>query len=383
MSILHYRDLRHYGGLEGLHGRQAPYLWIISMKLLKNWWRAGPTKTIKERRDPSLRDEHPSPLVRRVVELFTQHGLDRIEGVRDELLKWLNGEMYRPGLERQPRPPDTVQSWSRAELALVKLYLESLPRDQFTLDDWMLVCDYLSHRYLDPSDLRTEAEWLASRAVVMGKIKESLEHPEEVAERREIDSIKNEERVRRHKEREGLLKNSYNMSYNDFKSVIIPLLISMRVIEHNCDNASLFHRTGDVKLDSFDRWMADVNIGTMLRRNYELLVRARNANHKLAKFIVRRDCNCLKSLDEKTVDIDGLIKAFEGRDNTLPTIPPIETPCIKRGCESACNISISIIHNSESCVSDEFKKKIDMILGQSNNHLPIDWREIIINNGST
>jgi hypothetical protein len=124
---------------------------------------------------------HPSPLLRRLVELFTQRGLMRIKGFIDELQAWQDGERHRAG-NRPARPDGAMERWTPGELKLVKLYLETLPPDEFTLDDHMMVVDYLSQRYLSPSDLRTEAEWLAVRSSLMGRVQANMERAATLAE---------------------------------------------------------------------------------------------------------------------------------------------------------------------------------------------------------
>jgi hypothetical protein len=116
---------------------------------------------------------HPSPLLRRLVELFTQRGLMRIEGFINELKAWQEGERHRAG-NRPARPDGAMERWTPGELKLVKLYLETLPPDEFTLDDHMMVVDYLAQRYLSPEDLRTEAEWLAVRSSLMGRVQANM-----------------------------------------------------------------------------------------------------------------------------------------------------------------------------------------------------------------
>lgn len=125
--------------------------------------------------DDAIWAEMESPFLRRLVELFTMRGLMRLDSFRKELLAWISGERHRTG-DRLPRPDNAMQRWSDGELSLVKLYLEALPPSQFMLDDWMMVCDYLVQRYLPATDLRTEAEWLAVRATLMGRVQANMEN---------------------------------------------------------------------------------------------------------------------------------------------------------------------------------------------------------------
>lgn len=115
-------------------------------------------------------DEHPSPYVRRIVELFTERGLTRIAGLQDELNSWLAGEEFRDGLERPARPAGMMQRWSRAELGTVRLYLSRLPQSLWLLEDWLLLVDYLVQRYLPAEDLRSEADWLSGRSALAGRV---------------------------------------------------------------------------------------------------------------------------------------------------------------------------------------------------------------------
>lgn len=115
-----------------------------------------------------------SPLISRLVELFTRRGLDRLDAFRTELLAWSAGARHTPG-ERIPRPAGAMERWTQPEVALVKIYLEHLPPAEWTLDDHMMAVDFLAQRYLSPDDMRTEAEWLATRASLMGRVQANME----------------------------------------------------------------------------------------------------------------------------------------------------------------------------------------------------------------
>ena len=136
----------------------------------------GLHKAISDPPDDGVWESHPSALLRRVVDLFTQRGLSRTAGLQSELEEWVRGGKYRaqPGA-LSVRPAEGMAPWSEAELAVTKLYLENLAPAEFMIDDWMLVVDYLVHRYLSPNETRTEAEWLVSRSAIMGRVQASME----------------------------------------------------------------------------------------------------------------------------------------------------------------------------------------------------------------
>ena len=131
-------------------------------------------KAIHNHDDDSIWRQHESVFIRRLVELFTQRGLMRLEGFRKELEQWLDGARHIGGT-RIERPAGYMQRWTPMELSFVRTYLEALPRDAFTLDDWMMVIDYLAQRYLPAEDLRKESDWLAIRSTMMGAVQANIE----------------------------------------------------------------------------------------------------------------------------------------------------------------------------------------------------------------
>lgn len=117
---------------------------------------------------------HESPLIRRLVELFTQRGLDRLEAVKKAVLDWQSGANHKPGDAPIHAPNGMVQRWGPDELALARAYLEALPPAQWTLDDHMLAIDLVVQTYLPADQLVKEAEWLAVRAGMMGKVQAAM-----------------------------------------------------------------------------------------------------------------------------------------------------------------------------------------------------------------
>lgn len=118
--------------------------------------------------------EHPSPLIRRLVELFTQRGLARLDAVREGILRWQSGANFKAGLV-PPTQPNGIFRWSPDERSLVRLYLESLPPAQWTLDDHMMSIDLVVQSNLPADAITTEAEWLAVRSGMMGKVQANMD----------------------------------------------------------------------------------------------------------------------------------------------------------------------------------------------------------------
>ena len=116
---------------------------------------------------------HESPFIRGLVESWTSHGMEKFGGMHAELLKWIAGVFYHTG----PAPiaqPGMLARWTAGDLAAAKFYLETLDPVAYTLDDWMMVVDYLVQKYLPHDVMMNEAKWQAARASMMGRVEASM-----------------------------------------------------------------------------------------------------------------------------------------------------------------------------------------------------------------
>ncbi|EAB4417306.1 hypothetical protein D7B12_17910 [Salmonella enterica] len=142
------------------------------------WFRPAPTnqalellfKARQEGDDDFIWSLHDSPLIQTMIELFTKRGLMRLESVKKALLRWqAHGEAS--GVLPAPKPiMGLMTRWSADEKALVQIYLESLPKSQWQLSDHMLSVELVVQTYLPEQELISEAQWLATKATLMGKV---------------------------------------------------------------------------------------------------------------------------------------------------------------------------------------------------------------------
>lgn len=126
--------------------------------------------------DPDGRDPwepHYSPFIRALIERFTEQGLDLIAEAQAELLAWVEGRRREIG-ERIDLP--RMDSWrlTEQEMALARIYMAHLPMDQWSLNDYSLLVDYLMQRYLPAGVLRTKAEALVVQSNLMGRVQAQL-----------------------------------------------------------------------------------------------------------------------------------------------------------------------------------------------------------------
>ncbi|EGC0267587.1 hypothetical protein H8U31_001338 [Salmonella enterica] len=152
----------------------------MDKKMLLNpaYFRPAPAEVVQEnlfKSRPEGGEEfiwtpHESSLIRKMIELFTQRGLMRLESVRKALMSWQNFTPS-PFVLPSPKPAIAMMArWTPEERSLVQIYLESLPPAAWTLDDHMLSVELVVQNFLPKDELVTEATWLATKATMMGKV---------------------------------------------------------------------------------------------------------------------------------------------------------------------------------------------------------------------
>jgi hypothetical protein len=124
---------------------------------------------------------HESILIRRLIELFSKRGLDRLASVQEDIAAWTLGHKHKPSASPVTHP-GMMTRWSGDELELVRIYLEALPPAQWTLDDYMMSVDMVVQRYLPEHELVAEAQWLSTRAGLMGKVQANMAKMASVAQ---------------------------------------------------------------------------------------------------------------------------------------------------------------------------------------------------------
>lgn len=117
---------------------------------------------------------HENPFIRDLIEKWTSHGLENLGDIHVELFKWIGAVYHKPSVEPLPPKPGAFLRWTDGELEAVKYYLAAVPPDQFTVDDWMLVIDYLIQKYLPHDIMMDDAKWQAARASMIGRVEASL-----------------------------------------------------------------------------------------------------------------------------------------------------------------------------------------------------------------
>lgn len=131
-------------------------------------------KALGDPPDDSIWAPHHDPYLRAHVEAVTRRGQAILLGLQNALFAWL-GIGPAEELRKAKAPTKLWRRLTGDELTTALRDLEAKPRAEYTLDDWMRVIDWILQRYLPARVIRTEAEYLAVRAVFAGRIKAALD----------------------------------------------------------------------------------------------------------------------------------------------------------------------------------------------------------------
>ena len=128
---------------------------------------------------------HENPVLTAQVEAVTLRFQAILQRLQDAFARFLTGEPIGQ-LQKADVP---WLRWDEAEFARVRERLESKASASFTLDDWLLLVDYLIQRYLPDNVIQSEADYLTVRAALLGKIQANMEASGRKPNRVEADAV--------------------------------------------------------------------------------------------------------------------------------------------------------------------------------------------------
>lgn len=130
--------------------------------------------------DPAMADRvwnrHENPWIADHVEEVTSRGIEILDKIRGALLDRLVDPRTKEQGKRQGL--FKAMGWTRftqEEFEAIARHLDSKPQSEYTLEDWMMVVDLIIHQYLPADVIRTEAEYLAVRASIAGKVQAQMQ----------------------------------------------------------------------------------------------------------------------------------------------------------------------------------------------------------------
>jgi len=120
---------------------------------------------------------HHDPYVRDHVEAVTARGQSILVNILNDVLGRLGGEPVADLRKSLLAKAQEWLRWDAAELRRVKARLERRKPADYTLDDWLLLVDWIVQKHLPADVIRTEAEYLAVRAAMAGKLQAAMNEP--------------------------------------------------------------------------------------------------------------------------------------------------------------------------------------------------------------
>lgn len=118
--------------------------------------------------DTSLWEPHHDPWMRNHIETVTRRGQTLLETAQNALFSPLDAAY--PLRKAVP-----WERWDAPEFERVRALLEAIPPAQRTLEDWMLAADWIMQKYLGEHTISTEAEYIAVRSHLIGKIQAGMD----------------------------------------------------------------------------------------------------------------------------------------------------------------------------------------------------------------
>lgn len=259
--------------------------------------------------------------------------------------------------DNTPKSGDVpMRRWSSEELATVKARLEALPPQSWTKEDNYLALDFVVQRYLPANEVRTEADWQATRARLQTKVDANInrkETPEEVL-RRTKD-------YERHAERQERLRAPQPISLNEFTSTFLPALSrypfapdisdfspedtqNLWLASSQITEASTWdekYQVQDAQSALRIRYHpAVLETCQNLRRNFEALCRARSAGCEEVKVVVRDGCRCYGGFDGTYINVSNALSSFLEKPASGRLLPPADSECAFNESPRLCHISL-------------------------------------------
>jgi hypothetical protein len=123
--------------------------------------------------DPSGDDgvwrPHESAVIRDLIEKVTSKGIEQLDGLKEDLMHWLHRSKFGAPAQK-PSIPRGMIRWTPGEVEAAQAYLSGVPKEYWAVTDYELLVEFLVQKYLPPDFAFTQADWMAHRAYLMGKV---------------------------------------------------------------------------------------------------------------------------------------------------------------------------------------------------------------------
>ena len=111
------------------------------------------------------------PWLRAHVEEVTR----RFQAILSDLQSALSRALFGHAAEELRKADIPWQRWSSRDMTEIRFRLEQKPTTDYTLDDWLLLVEWLIARYLPEGTIESEAEYLTVKAALLGKMQATMD----------------------------------------------------------------------------------------------------------------------------------------------------------------------------------------------------------------
>ena len=122
-------------------------------------------KALGDPPDASIWAPHHDPLIRDHIEAATARGVAILDAIFAALIDLLGLQLRKAEWAR----------WGEADLEAARAFLEGKDPRDYSVDDWYRLIDWLLNRYLPDGVVESEAEYLAVRANLAGRLQANLD----------------------------------------------------------------------------------------------------------------------------------------------------------------------------------------------------------------
>lgn len=118
----------------------------------------------------SMWAHHPNAWIASHVEAVTSRMQRILEALQDAFARALTGD----GIGTLAKA-ESWERWNHVQFESARLHLEAIPPSHYSLDDWLMLVDWLISRYLPDGVIRDMGDYITIRAYLAGKVQAAMD----------------------------------------------------------------------------------------------------------------------------------------------------------------------------------------------------------------
>ena len=126
-------------------------------------------KAMAEGPEETIWAPHENPFITAHVEDVTE----RLTGITQQIQEHMTQALLGQPIADMAKAEEPWLRWDQERFDQVQAYLEGKPTSDYSLDDWLLLSEFVVHRYCPAGLIGSLAEYTTLRATLLGKIQAS------------------------------------------------------------------------------------------------------------------------------------------------------------------------------------------------------------------